>query len=129
MKLHHSGFIVNNIDQWEKNMLFEKKLADIFDPIQNARLSLYSNFSSSFIELIQPLNKEAYTWNSLEKNGNHFNHFCYELEDIQELTSIISKTRMIKVLGPIPALLFENRDIYFYFNRNKQIVEFVLKKT
>src|SRR5688572_6140344 len=128
MKLHHSGFIVQNINQWEKNMLFEKKLADVVDPLQNARLSLYTNFSNSYIELIQPLSKEAYTWNSLEKNGEHFNHFCYEVENEKELNEIVSKTRMIKVLGPIPALLFENRNIYFYYNRNKQIVEFVLNQ-
>ncbi|MBL7903272.1 MAG: VOC family protein [Bacteroidia bacterium] len=126
MKLHHSGFIVQNIDIWEKNMLFEKKLADIIDPLQNARLSLYTNFSNSLIELIQPLNKVAYTWNSLQKNGEHFNHFCYEISNEQELKEVVAKARMIKVLGPIPALLFDNRTIYFYYNRNKQIVEFLL---
>jgi methylmalonyl-CoA/ethylmalonyl-CoA epimerase len=128
MKLHHSGFIVDNIDNWEKNIIYEKKVADIIDPIQNARLALYTNYSNSFIELIQPINEIAYTWNSLKKFGNHFNHFCYEVEDNAEFITVTSKIRMLKILGPIPALLFEGRQIYFYYTKNKQVVEFLINK-
>ena len=126
MKLHHSGFIVKDIDMWEKNMIYEQKVADIIDPVQNARLALYTNYSNSFIELIHPQNEQAYTWNSLEKNGNHFNHFCYEVANENELLAIVSNMRMIKVLGPIPAVLFNGKNIYFYFTRNRQIIEFII---
>ncbi len=126
MKLHHSGFIVKDIDIWEKNMIYELKVADIIDPVQNARLALYTNYSNSFIELIQPKNEKSYTWNSLEKSGNQFNHFCYQLENETELVDVVSRMRMIKVLGPVPALLFDRKNIYFYFTRNKQIVEFII---
>jgi methylmalonyl-CoA/ethylmalonyl-CoA epimerase len=126
MKLHHSGFIVKDIDIWEKNIIYEEKVADIIDPVQNARLALYTNYSNSLIELIQPQNEQAYTWNSLEKNGNHFNHFCYEVENEPELLAIVSRMRMIKVLGPIPAVLFDEKNIYFYFTRNRQIIEFII---
>ena len=126
MKLHHSGFIVKDIDIWEKNMIYEQKVADIIDPVQNARLALYSNYSNSFIELIQPKNEQAYTWNSLKKNGNHFNHFCYQVENETELVAVVSRMRMVKVLGPIPALLFDGKNICFYFTRNRQIVEFII---
>ncbi len=127
MKLHHSGFVVNDIEIWEKNMIYEKKVAEVFDPLQNAKLALYSNYSNSFIELIQPINETSYTWNSLKKNGNHFNHFCYEIMDNAELALITSRMRMVKVLGPIPALLFDGLQICFYYNKNKQIVEFLIK--
>ena len=126
MKLHHSGFVVTDIERWEKNMIYEKKVAEVFDPLQNAKLALYTNYSDSFIELIQPMNETAYTWNSLQKAGDHFNHFCYEVENNVELTEVVSRMRMLKVLGPIPALLFEGRQICFYYTKNKQIVEFVI---
>lgn len=127
MKLHHTGFIVRNIDQWEKNMIFQEKIADVFDPVQHARLTLYKNYSDCLIELIQPT-EQAFTWNSLQKSGNHFNHFCYEVENLAEMKSILSEKRMIPVLGPVPALLFEGRDIYFYYNKNQQVVEFLVNQ-
>lgn len=127
MRLHHSGFVVDNIERWESNMIFEEKVNDVFDPVQHARLCLYRNHSDSFIELIQPT-KDAFTWNSLQKNGNHFNHFCYEVADTEEMKQILARTRMILVLGPVPALLFEGRQICFYYNKNRQVVEFLLNK-
>ncbi len=126
LKLQHTGFIVSDIDKWESNMMFEQKIADVFDSHQQARISLYKNFSSAFIELIQPLNKDSYTWNALEKNGSHFHHFCYEVENTVVLKKIIDKYKMIEVLKPIPAVLFQNKFVTFYFNRNKQIVEFLI---
>ena len=126
MKLHHTGFIVADIDQYEKNMLFEEKVKDVLDPVQNGRLSLYRNFSNSFIELIQPLNEEAFTYNFLQKGGNNFHHFCYEIDSETELKTIVLKNKLILVKGPVPAVLFDNRSVYFYYSRNKQVVEFLL---
>lgn len=126
MKLHHSGFIVSNLDVWERNMLYEKKIADIIDSFQNARLALYKNYSNSFIELIQPLNEKSNTWNSLMKRGDHFNHFCYELENLDELKLVVLKLQMVKVLGPVQAPLFDYREIYFYITKNRQVVEFLI---
>jgi hypothetical protein len=33
---------------------------------------------------------------------------------------------MLKVLGPVPALLFEGREVVFYYTRNQQVVEFLI---
>lgn len=126
LKLHHSGFIVKEIDVWEKQMLFEMKVKDVIDPLQNARLALYRNFSDTYIELIQPLNQSAYTWNSLKKNGNHFHHFCYEIDNINILNTLVAKNKLILILEPMPAILFNNRYVCFYYTRNKQIVEFLI---
>jgi methylmalonyl-CoA/ethylmalonyl-CoA epimerase len=126
LKLHHSGFIVKEIDVWEKQMLFEMKVKDVIDPLQNARLALYKNFSDTYIELIQPLNQSAYTWNSLNKNGNHFHHFCYEIDNINMLNTLVAENKLILILEPMPAILFDNRYVCFYYTRNKQVVEFLI---
>jgi methylmalonyl-CoA/ethylmalonyl-CoA epimerase len=126
LKFHHIGYISSNIDKWEKGLLFEKKIRDVFDPVQQARLCLYQNFSSSHIELIQPLNEDAFTWNSLIKKGNHFNHLCYQVNSKQELEKVVVHYRLIEILRPVPALLFENKLVTFYFTRNQQIVEFLI---
>ena len=124
--LHHLGFVVRSIATFEKSMIFQKKIREIIDPVQNARLALYTNYDNSYIELIEPLGHEAFTWNALNKYGNHFNHFCYEVSGIQNIESIVSKYRLIHVLGPVKAVLFDDRQVVFYFTRNKQIVEFLI---
>lgn len=128
MRLHHAGFIVNNLEAFEKNLLFEEKQIQVFDPVQQANLALYKNYSDSYIELIQPLNEKSFTWNALQKSGNHFHHFCYEVGTPEELHSIVSDLKLIEILKPVPALLFDNKMVTFYYSRNKQIVEFLINQ-
>lgn len=125
MKLHHTGFIVDNIGKFESNLIFQQKVGDVTDPVQKSRLCLYRNFGDSFIELIEPLNQDAFTYNFLAKNGAGFHHFCYEIDSSDEVDQLVSARKLILVKGPIPALLFNNRMVSFYYTRNKQIVEFL----
>ncbi len=127
LKHHHIGIVVSDINRYESNMLFDQKLLDVIDPIQKARLTLYSNFSNSYIELIQPLETSSFTWNALQKNGNHYHHICYEADTLASVLDITSKYKMIEVLKPVPAVLFNNKLVCFYFNRNKQLVEFLIE--
>jgi methylmalonyl-CoA/ethylmalonyl-CoA epimerase len=127
LEFHHSGFIVKEIESWEKQMIYEEKVDDVIDPMQNSRLALYKNFGNTFIELIQPLNEKAFTWKSLVKSGSHFNHFCYSIPPSDDLEKIVKKHRLILVLSPLPALLFNGKNVTFYYTRNHQIVEFLIK--
>jgi hypothetical protein len=129
LKFHHSGFIVKDIDSWEAKMVYEAKIADVIDPVQNARLCLYTHFAGdSFIELIQPLDEQAFTWKSLQKAGNHFNHFCYSVDTLEEVSNFAVENKLIPVLGPVKALLFEGKLVVFYYTRNKQIIEFLITR-
>lgn len=126
--LHHAGFIVDNIDEYEKKMFYESKVNDVVDTVQNARLALYKNYceSDGYIELIQPLNDNAFTMNALKKHGNHFNHFCYNVASLQELNEVVTASKLIEILSPIPAILFDNKKVAFYYTRNRQIIEFLI---
>ncbi len=126
MKLHHVGYVVNSISVFEQNLIFEKKEKEIYDPVQNSQMALYTNYSDSYIELIHPLNKNSFTFNFLEKKGGGFHHLCYEVSSADELGDIARAQKLILVKGPLPAILFENREVWFYYSRNKQIVEFVI---
>ena len=126
MKLHHIGYVVKDIAQYEKNLIFEKKIKELFDPVQNSNMALYRNFTDSLIELIQPLNEESFTYNFLQKNGSSYHHLCYEIGSESELKDVARDQKLIMVKGPIPAILFDGRTVWFYYSRNKQIVEFVL---
>jgi hypothetical protein len=123
---HHTGFVVNDIIRFEKKMIFEQKVKEVFDPVQQARLSLYTNFSNGFIELIQPLQENAYTWEALKRRGNHFHHMCYAVENTARLAKIVHTYKLIEVLKPVPAFLFDNKPVCFYYTRNKELVEFLI---
>jgi len=126
MKLHHIGYVVNDISGYEQNLLFEKKEKEIFDHVQNSNMALYTNFSNSYIELIHPLNEESFTFNFLQKKGNGYHHLCYEVSSPEEMKLIANEQKLILIKGPLPAILFDNRDVWFYYTRNKQIIEFVI---
>jgi methylmalonyl-CoA/ethylmalonyl-CoA epimerase len=124
--LHHSGFIVRDIDSWEKQMVFEEKVNEVLDPIQNSRLALYKNFGQPYIELIQPLDERSFSWNSLQKFGNHFNHFCYSVNSLEEMEMEVNRYQLHEILKPVPAILFNNKKVAFYYARNRQVVEFLI---
>ena len=127
MRFHHIGIIVQDINDCESKMIYEKKIYQVFDPIQHCNLALYKNFGDSFIELIQPIDKNAFTWNFLQKNQNtSFHHLCYEVKNYKILEDIRVRYKLIHILGPVPALLFNGKQVSFFYTRNKKIVEFLI---
>lgn len=128
MRFHHTGLIVESIDNFESKLVYEEKILEVLDPLQDAKLALYKNFGDSFIELIEPLSPKAFTWNFLKlTNSTPYHHFCYEVSNAVELNKIQSKFRLIPILGPIPAKLFNDELVAFFYTRNKIIVEFLIK--
>jgi hypothetical protein len=128
MRFHHTGLIVESISAFESKLIYEVKKLEVFDPMQDAKLALYKNFGDSFIELIEPLSPAAFTWNFLRKaNSSLYHHFCYEVADEKELEEMQTKYRLIPILDPIPAKLFNDRLVCFFYTRNKMIIEFLIK--
>lgn len=125
---HHVGIIVKSIKEYEKKMLFEEKLNEVIDPIQKAKLSLYKNFSDSFLELIEPLSEDSPTYNALSKFGEHLNHLCYTSESFQMVNELAEQNNWLQIFGPVPAVLFNNKEVVFYFTQNRQIIEFIIIK-
>lgn len=126
INFHHIGIVVKSIDQYERQLFFEKKENDLIDELQSARLTLYKNFNNSFIELIEPLNENSPSYNALVKNGNHINHYCYSIDNYLSLTELAQARNWLKVMGPIPAKLFDNKNVVFYLDRNRQLIEFII---
>ena len=125
--LHHCGFVVDDIDSYESKMIFDEKISRVYDPLQKAELALYTNFSDSYIELISPRDESAYVWAALKAKGNHFHHFCYQIKNEYEMKEIVLNYKFIPILGPLKAVLFNNKTVYFYYTRSKQIVEFLIQ--
>lgn len=126
MKLHHLGFVVSDTEVYARNMLLPAAAeAEVEDPVQRARLCLYRSHADVHIELIQPLDEQSFTWNFLQKSGEGFHHLCYEA-NLDEIMKYSVEKKLVKLLGPVPAVLFGGRDVLFYLDRNRMIVEFLI---
>jgi hypothetical protein len=128
MKLHHIGYIVEDIEAYQSRLIYECKTAEVVDPVQNARLALFSNFTDSFIELIQPLSEGSFTYNALQKAGNSYHHLCYSVGSKDEFNDIAKKYNLVLIKDWLPALLFGGKSVCFCYTRNKSIVEFLLEE-
>ena len=69
MLLHHVGIIVNDVEKAAEQLPKGILINDVYDPLQDARLVLYENFGTSYLELIQPLSVSSPTWNQLKVNN------------------------------------------------------------
>jgi len=109
--------------------LYERIVADVFDPLQEARLALIETQPQDcFIELIEPQAETSATWNFLQKNGGGLHHICYEVADPEELEEVTKAKRIKLFAGPMPAVLFGGREVAFGINRNREIVEFLISE-
>lgn len=125
IKINHVGYVVRNIKIYEENFPLLTRVKSIYDPLQNADLVLYESGEGVYVELIEPQNSSAFTWNHLEKFGDGLHHICYEGLDEQGVTELINSRKMLKVRGPMYAPLFD-RDVIFAITRTRAIIEFLL---
>ena len=125
MKLHHIGYVVDNLESYFDFFPKLQLIKKIIDPAQNAEIILCSNGdSSTYIELIKPINEKSFTWNFLQ-NGGGLHHICYNSLKLIEIEGIIKKYKMLKIRGPMYAKLFD-KEVIFVITKTKDIVEFII---
>lgn len=125
MKVHHIGYVVRSIEAAAGALPGLRLVDKVFDPIQQAELALYA-LDNINIEFICPSGEQSFTWRFLDKTGGGYHHLCYEADSLEAVDREIRAHRMVKVLGPVPAVLFGGRQVVFAYSRNKDIVEFLV---
>lgn len=123
--INHVGYVVRSIENFRQTLPPLNLIKAVDDPLQRARIELLGLSGGSAIELIEPQDSQSFTWNFLEKYGEGIHHVCYEGYSIEDLELIFRERKMIKLRGPISAVLFE-RDVIFAMTKSKAIVEFIL---
>ena len=87
----------------------------------------YSNKFPS-VELVRSLNKNSPLENYLKKNNEIIYHVCYEVDGSIDLdTYLFSKMKYICVSEPKPAILFDNRNVSFYYVKGIGLIEILEK--
>lgn len=125
MHFHHLGFFVRDAAKFIQNIPHGNLINEVYDPIQKAHLILYENFGGGYIELVQPDVGSSILWNQIEKRGEHLNHVAYEIE-CKRLDILKQQFNLIQISKPVPAVLFENREIIFCLSRSEMIIELIM---
>lgn len=126
MNLHHEGYVVSDITTYASKLKLSSPLIRITDPVQLAHIALFEGSGKVYTELIQPFHESSPTWNFLQKKGEGFHHHCYECSE-EQMWEYASSHRLIKVMGPVGAVLFDGRTVYFFVTRKGEVTEFLIR--
>jgi methylmalonyl-CoA/ethylmalonyl-CoA epimerase len=126
MKFHHIGFATKNIDasltSFQK--LGHVALTDIIiDELQGVKLCFLSLTDGTTLELVAPASETSPVHKYISKNGNIPYHFCYQVDNLAETISDLTKQRYILVSKPTPAIAFQHRLVAFLYHPNTGLIE------
>jgi len=124
-RIHHIGYVVADIEGYASGFPGAVLENTAYDPLQDAQLAVYTVSDGARLEFIRPSGPQSFTWGFLQRSGSGLHHVCYEGLDLAEVDKAIREHRMLKLRGPMPAVLF-GRDVVFAMTRHKAIVEFLL---
>ena len=127
MKLHHIGFVVENIEQSVE--IFEliglKKSGEkVEDLNQNNFLQMMEDSNGNRIELIEPIDENS----TVNKYNKGLHHLAFTTNNEEELLKTIKANRLGKIFTKdIPAPLFNNKNVSFGYLKNDLLIEIVSK--
>lgn len=125
MKLNHVGIVVEDINEYVTKSMYDKPEEIVFDEIQKANICLLGR-NENKIELIEPVDKDSKVFNFLKNHGGGVHHICYEVKTVKQASKSIKENNMIKVMGPVEAKIFNGNQVLFAFDRNKELIEFLV---
>jgi methylmalonyl-CoA/ethylmalonyl-CoA epimerase len=97
----------------------------IYDPIQQVNICFLNKKGFPTIELIEPASESSPVINIVNKNGVAPYHFCYKVENIDEVISKLKRKNFVPLSKPIPAIAFGNNKICFLYNKDVGLIELV----
>lgn len=85
MKIHHLGIVITDVDEILQALGLDKAAIreTVFDPVQKNRLHfIYLEENDLWLELIEPTDKTASTYNFAKKNGMGLHHLGMGSNDL-----------------------------------------------
>ena len=129
MKIHHIGYLVENIENAAKE--FERlgfsKIGEIVTDVSREIYILFLDNAGQIVELIQPVGKTSPLYGLRKKFHNAPIHICYQTNDLQdEINNVLNIGGYALIQPPQPAPAIPGcPNVAFMMNRHIGIVEFV----
>jgi methylmalonyl-CoA/ethylmalonyl-CoA epimerase len=127
LRLHHFGFVVNNIDQtvasFARSVNGSWNGAIFHDPVQKVKVTfLLMPGTDVQMELVEPAEEKSPVRAFLKKGGG-LHHLCYEVEDCEQAMMAMRKLGSMIVKRPKPAVAFQGRKIAWVLTSEKLLIE------
>ena len=128
MKLHHIGYVTDNLEKKSKSLCsllgLECKNEIIVDSGQDVRI-LFIDTGETQLELIEPLGPNSPVQNHLAKGGGLY-HLCFEVDDLDATLERLQKSRRAMVVkSPLQAPAIDGKRVAFVVTEDGDLVEFV----
>lgn len=118
LEFHHLGLAVsqpNKAIQFLGLLNYEIK-EKVFDPLQGVNLIWCHSKDQPNIEIIYPQSLPNPIERLLNVNGELIYHICYAIDDRESTLGVLKAKgfRILPIVEPKPAVLFQNRKVSFY---------------
>jgi methylmalonyl-CoA/ethylmalonyl-CoA epimerase len=127
LKVHHVGYIVNDIDSSLgdfRALGFEPVGDRCIDEQRNIRIQFLKNAEYS-IELVSPLNESSPVGGILKKVGATPYHLCYETAELDQKTAELKANGFVIIAEALEAPAINEKKVVFLFKKSIGIVEIV----
>jgi Glyoxalase/Bleomycin resistance protein/Dioxygenase superfamily len=127
IRFHHIGVITQYLE--DSIVLYSGigySSSDMYhDPIQKARIVLMRRNHEPVIELVSPQSPDSPAASWVRRIGAGPYHTCYEVDDMESAAAFFRSTRHFPVLGPVPAVAFDMRQILFLWSNATGLIELI----
>lgn len=131
MKLHHFGFLTDNIKNSIKQyeLLGYKATESYFDELRMINIVFMKQVNNTVsIELVEPADNKSIVNKLLDKYRNNLYHSCYEVEDLDTQIKNLCENYFILIDPPKEAIAFQNRKVAFLMSKHTGIIELLESK-
>lgn len=128
LRFHHFGLAASDPD---KAAAFVQQLgyecgSSVVDPLQNVQLRWCEKVGSPSIEIVSATDTDGPLTKILAMHPTSFYHLCFEIEvSGEEMVDSLraSGSRVVTVIPPTPAVLFNGRLVSFHFVQGFGLIE------
>jgi methylmalonyl-CoA/ethylmalonyl-CoA epimerase len=129
LALHHVGYAVKSVASisglYVERFGYEVRTPIIHDPLQTAFVQFLSLPGDQvFLEIVSPNGPESRLTNAV-RNGGGLNHLCYIADNLERATASLTRTGMMVISPPLPAVAFAGRRICWLLGEDPLPVELV----
>jgi len=129
MKVHHIGYIVDNMENSIKEfegLGFKILQKNQYDEIRDINICFIEN-GGIIIELVQPKTKESVIYKMAGKYKNMPYHICYETDDMDRDIERLKQRGYMVIQKPERAPAINNSKVVFLMHLDMGIIELLEK--
>ena len=127
LKFHHLGLATRDAEDTQRmlSVLGYRLDKPVFDPLQNVNLIWCDHDSMPAIEVVYPTDTPGPLDPYLADYSELVYHICYTATDIETAVDALkdSGLRLLPVVAPKPAVLFDGRAVGFYHAKGLGLIE------